>query len=62
MKKPFEPVSLPLQELDYKRIIGLVARANADLARYDGLLKGIVNPAVAIISAYKSRSCSFVQD
>ncbi len=46
MNKPFEPVALPLHEIDYKRIIGLVARANTMLARYDGLLQGIVNPTL----------------
>lgn len=29
-------------------MIGLVGRANAELARYDGLLQGIVNPAVLL--------------
>jgi Fic family protein len=39
---------LPLASLDYRSIISLVGQANAALARYDGLLQGIVNPAVLL--------------
>lgn len=46
--KPYVPESLPLQNLDHARLIGLVGQANAELARYDGLLQGIVNPAVML--------------
>lgn len=46
--KPFVPHNLPLEPLDYGSLIGLVGRANAELARYDGLLQGIVNPAVLL--------------
>lgn len=46
--KPFVPHSLPLTQLDHGRLLGLVGRANAALARYDGLLQGIVNPAVLL--------------
>jgi Fic family protein len=45
---PFVPHQLPLTNLDHGRLIGLVGRANAELARYDGLLQGIVNPAVLL--------------
>jgi len=41
---PYVPYKLPLTGLDYGRLIGLVGQANAALARYDGLLQGIVNP------------------
>ena len=44
--EPFVPHPLPPKNLDYGRLIGLVGRANAELARYDGLLQGVVNPAV----------------
>lgn len=44
---PYDPVRLPL-ELNYSSLVGLVGRANAALARYDGLLQGIVNPAVLL--------------
>ncbi|MBV5328894.1 MAG: hypothetical protein JZU65_14900, partial [Chlorobium sp.] len=45
---PFVPHPLPPKNLDYGRLIGLVGRANAELARYDGLLQGVVNPAVLL--------------
>lgn len=39
---------MPLQDLDYRRLLGLVGEANAALAKYDGLLQGIVNPGVLL--------------
>jgi Fic family protein len=45
---PFIPHSLPLRELDYGRLIGPVGRANLELARYDGLLQGLVNPEIML--------------
>lgn len=45
---PYVPNELPLADLDYKRLLPLVGRANRELARYDGLLQGIVNPAVML--------------
>lgn len=45
---PYVPSSLPLKNLDYQRLIALVGEANAELARYDGLLQGIVNPSVML--------------
>jgi len=41
--KPYEPDRLPLKNLDYQRLFSLVGDVNAELARYDGLLQGIVN-------------------
>ncbi|GAU09093.1 Fic family protein [Desulfoplanes formicivorans] len=46
--KPYQPDKLPLDGLDYKRLLALVGDANAELARYDGLLQGIVNPAIML--------------
>jgi len=46
--KPYEPDQLPLQGLDYQRLFALVGDANAELARYDGLLQGVVNPSVML--------------
>jgi len=46
--KPYEPNKLPLEGLDYKRLFTLVGDANAELARYDGLLQGIVNPSIML--------------
>jgi len=48
MIKPYTPDSLPIINLDYQLLIGLVGNANAELARYDGLLQGIPNPAVML--------------
>jgi Fic family protein len=46
--EPYIPEQLPLKNLDYARLFGIVGRANAALARYDGLLQGIVNPQVML--------------
>jgi len=48
MKKPYIPQSLPLKSLDWVRFITLVGQANAELARYDGILQGIINPSVLL--------------
>ncbi len=45
---PYVPDALPLTELDFRRLLPLVGQANAALARYDGLLQGIPNPAVML--------------
>ncbi len=46
--KPYVPESLPLQSLDFRRLIGLIGPANAALARYDGLLQSVINPTVML--------------
>ncbi len=46
--QPYVPNALPLTGLDYQRLLPLVGQANAALARYDGLLQGIPNPAVML--------------
>lgn len=45
---PFIPDALPIKNLDYARLIAVVGQANAELARYDGLLQGIVNPTILL--------------
>ena len=45
---PYEPCVLPITTLDHKRLLPLVGRANRELARYDGLLQGIVNPDIML--------------
>lgn len=45
---PYEPQALPLADLDYRRLIAQVGEANAALARYDGLLQGMVNPEILL--------------
>jgi Fic family protein len=44
----YVPDQLPLAGLDYGSLFPLVGPANAALARYDGLLKGIPNAAVML--------------
>lgn len=46
--EPYIPDSLPLKNIDLGLLFGLVGKANAALARYDGLLQGIVNPQVML--------------
>ena len=45
---PYQVENLPLSDLNYKSLLGLVGEANAELARYDGLLQGIVNPQILL--------------
>lgn len=42
------PAQLPISNLDPARLIGLVGQANAALAGYDGLLRGMVNPEIML--------------
>ena len=46
--KPYIPEELPIKNINYENIIGLVGKANAELARYDGLLQAIVNPEILL--------------
>lgn len=46
--KPYQPCKLPLKKLDYSQLLPLVGEANRVLARYDGLLQGIVNPDILL--------------
>lgn len=46
--QPHTPDALPIQALDHASLLPWVGRANAALARYDGLLAGIPNPAVML--------------
>jgi len=46
--KPYVPDALPIEGLDTVRLIRLVGPATAAIARYDGLLQGVVNPAVML--------------
>jgi filamentation induced by cAMP protein fic len=45
---PCIPENLPIASLDYRKYVRLVGQANAELARFDGLLQTIVNPAVLL--------------
>lgn len=46
--QPWIPGPLPPENLEIQRVVTLVGEANAALARYDGLLQGMVNPAVML--------------
>ena len=46
--KHFIPDKLPLQNLDWTKFIGLIGKANAEIARFDGLLDSIPDPAVLL--------------
>lgn len=48
MKSPYIPESLPIKELDYKRLLPLVGDARGALATYSGLLEGLANPKVLL--------------
>ncbi len=47
MKIPYLPQSLPIS-LDWTQFITLIGSANAELARYDGILQSIINPRVLL--------------
>lgn len=47
-KQPCVPDALPLSELNWQRLLPLTGRANAALARYDGMLQTLPNPAVLL--------------
>jgi len=51
---PYVPRSLSLTDLDQDRLIRKIGPANAALARYDGLLEGVINPAI-LLSPLTSR-------
>jgi len=46
--KPYIPDFLPLERLDWMRFIHLIGPANSELARYDGIVQGIVNPHILL--------------
>lgn len=46
---PYEPERLPLDSIDWSAHVTLIGQANATLARYDGMLQSIVNPAVLLL-------------
>jgi Fic family protein len=46
--KPYQPNQLPLAGIDWAAHVTLIGRANAGLARFDGLLQSIVNPRVML--------------
>lgn len=48
MPNPCVPDNLPLTELRWREVLPLVGRANASLARYDGMLQTLPNSAILL--------------
>lgn len=48
MKQPYRPRQLPIDDIDWATHVPLIAQANAALARYDGILEAMVNPALLL--------------
>lgn len=48
MINPFTPCKLPLEHLDWMRFVHLIGKANAEVARFDGLLRSLPNPVVLL--------------
>lgn len=46
--KPFVPEKLPLENISFSDLMPLIGRANRSVARYDGLLKKLVNPELLL--------------
>ncbi len=45
---PHNPQQLPLQKLNWEEFVHLIGKANAEVARFDGLLQSMPNPAVLL--------------
>ena len=46
--KPFIPQKLPLRKIDWEKFVHLIGKANAEVARFDGLLQSMQDPAVLL--------------
>ena len=46
--KPYKPEKLPPPGIDWAAFVSLIGQSNAALARYDGILQGIVNPRILL--------------
>jgi len=46
--EPYEPTKLPLYNIDWGDHITKIGNARAALARYDGILQGIINPELLL--------------
>jgi Fic family protein len=47
-KQPCIPDELPIEDLNWRKLVPLIAQANQEVARFDGALKGMVNPEVLL--------------
>jgi len=46
--RPYRPTPLPISDLNWAAFVRQIGKANAALARYDGILQGIINPTVLL--------------
>ena len=46
--RPFVPHRLPRDGLDWAELVPLMGCANRAIARYDGVVQGLVNPSVLL--------------
>jgi len=44
--EPYTPDQLPLDSIEWEMHVSLIGKANAALARYDGILLSIINPQI----------------
>ena len=47
-KEPYIPKKFPPEKIEWKEIIPLIGMANSAIARFDGMLQGLVNPSVLL--------------
>ena len=45
---PFIPHELPPENIHWQKLVPLIGKANAAIARYDGLLQSLINPGVLL--------------
>jgi Fic family protein len=48
MKDPYIPEELPIRSINWVDHITAIGQANSEIARYDGILQGIVNPQILL--------------
>lgn len=48
MPKSYTPNNLPVKNLQWEYFVHLIGKANAEIARFDGLLQTIPNPSVLL--------------
>lgn len=46
--KPHSPKQLPIVDIDWTSLVNLIGRANAEVARFDGLLQSMQDPSVLL--------------
>ena len=46
--RPFIPHELPIENLNWQQLVPLIGKANAAIARYDGLLQSLMNPGILL--------------